>query len=93
MSFPFSQEDEVESWNGFIRELRGKCQSKPGNSAFWKEVCEVGRELSLISNKEAKKHGGQSKVTEKEAAEVSYLVSSIEVGQLKNLCSLSQLRL
>jgi len=84
MSFPFYQEDEVDSWNGFIRELRGKCQSKPGNSAFWKEVCEVGRELSLISNKEAKKQGGQSKVTEKEAAEVSYLVSSIELDQLKD---------
>lgn len=84
MLFPFYQEDEIDSWNEFIRELRGKCQSKPGNPAFWKEVCEVGKELSLISNKEAKKQGGQSKVTEKEAAEVSYLISSLDLGQLKD---------
>lgn len=58
-----------------MNELRGKCRSKPGNPAFWKEVCGIGRDLSLISSKEAKKQGGVSSVTEKEAAEVSYLIT------------------
>jgi len=48
-----------------------KCSSKPGNPTFWKAVQEVGRDLSLISNQEAKKQGGESSITENEAGEVS----------------------
>lgn len=35
---------------------------------------EVGRDLSLISNQEARKQGGKSDITENEAGEVSTVV-------------------
>ncbi|RDB29054.1 ATP-dependent DNA helicase II subunit 2 [Hypsizygus marmoreus] len=63
------KEDEIEAWNAFLEELKDKCTSEPGNSEFWSQVKEVGRSLSLISDKEAKKYGGTSDVSEKKANE------------------------
>ncbi|PPQ66770.1 hypothetical protein CVT26_009756 [Gymnopilus dilepis] len=65
------EEDEIDAWNSFIRDLKTKCLSKPGNPGFWDRVKEAGRELGLISKQEAKKHGGDSDVSENEAGEVS----------------------
>jgi len=55
----------------FIRDLKDKCKSKPGNPGFWKVVQESDRQLSLISINEAKKQGGESNITENEAGDVS----------------------
>ncbi|KAF8168356.1 ku80-like protein [Crassisporium funariophilum] len=63
------EEDEIDAWNTFLRDLKGKCLSKPGNPSFWAEVQNHGRELGLISTQEAKKQGGKSSVTENEAGE------------------------
>jgi hypothetical protein len=59
-------------YDRFLQDLKNKCLApKPaGNATFWKQVEEVGRPLSLISDKEAKKHGGTSQYTEKQANEV-----------------------
>jgi hypothetical protein len=58
----------------FLRDLKGSCLSKKGirNLEFWEGVKGIGRSLSLISNKEARKQGGQSDVSEEEAVDVSY---------------------
>ena len=40
---------------------------------------EVGRDLSLISNQEAKKQGGKSDITENEAGEVSTVVLTTDL--------------
>ncbi|KAF9073930.1 SPOC domain-like protein [Rhodocollybia butyracea] len=62
------KEDEIEQWNAFIPNLKQKClHSTPGNEEFWTEVQDVGRELSLISDREAKKSGGSSNISEVEA--------------------------
>ncbi|EIN13322.1 ku80-like protein [Punctularia strigosozonata HHB-11173 SS5] len=62
------KEDEIDAWNQFLRNLKDQCISQsPGNREFWSSVAEEGRELSLISDKEAKQHGGRSSVSEKEA--------------------------
>ncbi|KDR84736.1 hypothetical protein GALMADRAFT_233050 [Galerina marginata CBS 339.88] len=63
------EEDEIDAWNVFIRDLKGKCLSKPGNSDFWRQVKEVGKDIGLIGKQEAKKHGGDSAVTENEVGE------------------------
>jgi len=63
------EEDEIHAWNTFLRDLKIKCSSKPGNPTFWNAVQEVGRDLSLISSQEAKKQGGESSITENEAGE------------------------
>ncbi|KAJ2931191.1 hypothetical protein H1R20_g5924, partial [Candolleomyces eurysporus] len=65
------EEDEVDAWNAFLQDLKNKCLApKPaGNATFWRTVQEVGRPLSLISDKEAKKHGGTSQYTEKQVKE------------------------
>ena len=63
----------------FLRDLKTKCSSKPGNPAFWKAVKEVGRDLSLISNQEAKRQGGQSDITENEAGEVCTIVLTADL--------------
>lgn len=55
----------------FLRDLKDKCLTKPGNPHFWEKIQEVGRGLSLISQHEAKKLGGVSEVTGDEAEEVS----------------------
>ena len=54
----------------FLRDLKERCVTQGGNSAFWSEVSKFGRELGLITSKEAKKQGGESTVLEKEASEV-----------------------
>ncbi|KAF6765925.1 SPOC domain-like protein [Ephemerocybe angulata] len=66
------EEDEVDAWNAFLVTLKKKCLNtkKPqGNTAFWGKVQVEGRELSLISDKEAKKHGGVSQYSEQQAEE------------------------
>jgi ATP-dependent DNA helicase 2 subunit 2 len=52
--------------------LQKKCvQDYPGNKEFWSELGKIGREISLISNKEAKQHGGTASVSEGKADSVS----------------------
>ncbi|KAJ4465497.1 SPOC domain-like protein [Lentinula edodes] len=64
------QEDEVDAWNSFLPSLRRMCiDSSPGNKVFWSEVRNVGRALSLISDKEAEKNGGSSQFSEMQATE------------------------
>jgi len=50
--------------------------SQPGNQEFWSQVKGVGRGLSLISDKEAKQHGGTSNISERKAEEVCRKPSS-----------------
>ncbi|KAI0668689.1 SPOC domain-like protein [Trametes maxima] len=62
------EEDEIDAWNDFIRELKDTClKSKPGNKEFWDDVRSFGRPLSLISQPEARKAGGKSTISESEA--------------------------
>ncbi|KAH9949516.1 SPOC domain-like protein [Amylocystis lapponica] len=64
------QEDEIDAWNVFLRDLRKSCLDKqPGNQAFWEQVKESGRDLSLISKFEAARLGGKSNISESQAAE------------------------
>ncbi|KAJ4485400.1 SPOC domain-like protein [Lentinula aciculospora] len=64
------QEDEITAWNSFLPELKKKCtDSSPGNKEFWSEVQNVGRALSLISDKDAKKNGGLSQFSEAQATD------------------------
>ncbi|GJJ08784.1 hypothetical protein Clacol_003003 [Clathrus columnatus] len=64
------EEDEIEAWNKFsdfrfLRDLKDSCLNQiPHNKEFWKETQKIGRPISLISSKEAKKAGGKSDVTE-----------------------------
>jgi len=55
-------------------DLREQCLETDGggNTAFWKEVCAVGRTLSLISKTEAVSAGGRSRISESVASEVGY---------------------
>ena len=57
-------------FSSFLRNLKEKCLSKPGNPEFWSDVKKVGRDLSLISKGEAKKQGGLSSIVDNEAEEV-----------------------
>ena len=63
-------EDEVDAWNAFMKELKEACEEY-GVDQFWAAVKDAGRELSLISDKEAEEHGGTSSISEEEAQEVS----------------------
>ncbi|KXN84807.1 ATP-dependent DNA helicase II subunit 2 [Leucoagaricus sp. SymC.cos] len=65
------KEDEIDAWNSFLPNLKEKCLQSPGNPEFWSEVKALGRYISLISNKEAKQHGGAASVSEGRAEEVS----------------------
>lgn len=58
----------------FMMDLREQCLEADGggNTAFWKEVCAVGRTLSLISKTEAANAGGRSRISESVASEVGY---------------------
>ena len=58
----------------FMMDLREQCLETDGggNIAFWKEVCTVGRTLSLISKTEAANAGGRSRISESVASEVGY---------------------
>lgn len=55
----------------FLPRLKERSLQKPGNPEFWAEVKALGRDISLISNKEARKYGGAASVSEKRAEEVS----------------------
>lgn len=57
----------------FLRDLKEKCLSKPGNPEFWSDVKKVGRHFSLISKGEAKKQGSLSSIADVEAEEVRSL--------------------
>ncbi|KAJ7924419.1 SPOC like C-terminal domain-containing protein [Mycena leptocephala] len=61
------KEDEIDAWNTFMKDLRDKCTSEPGNRQFWVQVQEAGRSMSLISDKEAEEHGGTSAIPESKA--------------------------
>ncbi|KAI0735882.1 SPOC domain-like protein [Earliella scabrosa] len=66
------EEDEIDAWNTFVRELRDTClEQKPGNKDFWDKVRSVGRPLSFITKPEASKAGGKSNITESEAQKVN----------------------
>ena len=56
----------------FMMDLREQCLEMDGggNNAFWKEVCTVGRTLSLISKTEAANAGGRSRISESVASEI-----------------------
>ena len=58
----------------FMMDLREQCleTGEGGNTAFWQEVCAVGRTLSLISKTEAANAGGKSRISESVASEVGY---------------------
>ncbi|KAJ7171774.1 SPOC domain-like protein [Mycena crocata] len=58
------KEDEIDAWNTFIKDLRDQCAGEPGNRQFWEQVQKAGRKMSLISDKEAQKHGGTSAISE-----------------------------
>lgn len=45
-----------------------------GNPTFWREVSKGDSKLGLITDKEAKKQGGESAVTEKEGSQVCFLI-------------------
>ena len=57
-----------------MMDLREQCLETDGDghNAFWKEVCTVGRTLSLISKAEAASVGGRSRVSESVASEVGH---------------------
>ncbi|KAK0232849.1 SPOC domain-like protein [Armillaria fumosa] len=61
-------EDEIDAWNKFLLELKKKCKATPGNPEFWRELQNIGRSISLISDEEAREKGGESDdVTESKA--------------------------
>lgn len=66
----------ADNWvaHRFMMDLREQCLETDGggNNAFWKEVCAVGRTLSLISKTEAANAGGRSRISESVASEVGY---------------------
>ncbi|KAF8665093.1 hypothetical protein AX16_000561 [Volvariella volvacea WC 439] len=61
------KEDEIDAWNSFMQDLHSSCLSKPGNIEFWERLKKEGKSLSLISEREARKYGGVSSVTEVQA--------------------------
>ncbi|XP_006454821.1 hypothetical protein AGABI2DRAFT_148177 [Agaricus bisporus var. bisporus H97] len=63
------KEDEIDAWNAFLPRLKEDCLRKNGNPEFWMQVKDLGRDISLISNKEARKYGGAASVSEKRAEE------------------------
>lgn len=77
-------ESDLDLSTRFIRDLKEKCLTKPGNPHFWEKIQGVGRELSLINKQEAKKQGGDSDVTENEAVEVSCFFAILHLQALIN---------
>lgn len=69
------QEDEIDAWNSFLRNLKEKCVKEAGNPTFWKEVSKGASKSGLIMDQEARKQGGESTVTEKEGSEVCFLIN------------------
>lgn len=76
LTFIGFQEDEIDAWNQFVRDLKDDCHGEPGNTQFWGEVSQQGRGLSLISESEAEKLGGQSDVSDTVADKVRIFVPS-----------------
>lgn len=72
----------------FMMDLREQCLETDGggNTAFWKEVCAVGRTLSLISKAEAANAGGRSRISESVASEVGYKSAYVRLLLIKNAC-------
>jgi len=68
-------------------DLREQCLETDGggNNAFWKEVCTVGRTLSLISKTEAASAGGRSRVSESVASEVGYKRAYVRLLLIRKL--------
>ena len=65
------QEDEIDAWNYFLRDLKRCClDDTPGNEYFWSKFSDLGRQVSLISESEAKRQGGKSDVPDAEADKV-----------------------
>ena len=64
--------ERLYAFSSFLRNLKEKCLSKPGNPEFWSDVKKIGRDLSLISKGEAKKQGGLSSIEDNEAEEVRF---------------------
>lgn len=58
----------------FLPDLRERCTADMGNEEFWSQVKDVGRLLSLISDKEASKYGGTSSISESTSKEVCSLL-------------------
>ncbi|KAF8510958.1 hypothetical protein JB92DRAFT_2936738 [Gautieria morchelliformis] len=52
------------------KSVLGMRAQTPSNQEFWAEIQRIGRPMSLISSKEAKKLGGKSDVTEGTAVDV-----------------------
>jgi hypothetical protein len=68
-------------------DLREQCLETGGggNIAFWKEVCTVGRPLSLISKTEAANAGGRSRISESVASEVGYKRAYVRLLLIREL--------
>jgi hypothetical protein len=62
----------VNNFDRFLPSLKDKCLRTPGNPEFWSDVKTLGRDISLISNKEARKYGGAASVSERRAEEVRH---------------------
>ena len=68
-------------------DLREQCLEMDGggNNVFWKEVCTVGRTLSLISKTEAANAGGRSRISESVASEVGYKRAYVRLLLIRKL--------
>jgi ATP-dependent DNA helicase 2 subunit 2 len=82
--------DPADNWvlHRFMMDLREQCLETDGggNNAFWKEVCTVGRTLSLISKTEAASAGGRSRISESVASEVGRKSLYVRPLLIKNAC-------
>jgi len=61
------QEDEIDTWNAFMKDFKNRCLAKGGNQEFWKQVKKAGQQLGLIGDIEAVRHAGISTVSERTA--------------------------
>lgn len=70
-----------------MMDLREQCLETEGggDNVFWKEVCTVGRTLSLISKTEAANAGGRSRISESVASEVSYKRAYVRLLLIRKL--------
>jgi len=73
--------------HSFLGSLKKQCTSHPGNMQFWSQVQLQGRDISLISDIEAAKHGGKSAISEKECQEVRLAVENMGTGAERRMGS------
>jgi ATP-dependent DNA helicase 2 subunit 2 len=66
-----NQEHAADKWNRFLYKLKEECTGSGGDKGFWNQVRSVGRELSLITQREAASRG-DSNVTDVGAEEVCF---------------------